>query len=191
MKIYYLTDFSGERTESRRLLAEAVSEYTGDSRRAAELTAGLRTGKNGKPYIDGFDFFSVSHSENVWAVLFCESECGLDIQFPRNCRAVAIAERNYHPDDAAAVSAASGEDPQKGLDLFFRLWARREALVKAAGGSVADRGMPSVMHDSASHDGASYSISDICIPGMPEIFAAVCIRGDEVPAAEILRLKQV
>ena len=178
MTIYYTEDFAGGRDESHRLLAEAISEYTGDG--AGELTAGMHAGENGKPYIDGFDFFSISHTGKIWAVLFCENECGLDIQLAKKCDAVSIAGRFYHPDDAAAVTSAYSEDPQNGSDEFFRIWARREALVKAAGGSVADSGIPSVLGDSVTYGGASYSIRDIQLPGMPEVFAAVCIKGDTI-----------
>jgi 4'-phosphopantetheinyl transferase len=186
--IYYTTSFSSAKGESRRLLTEAVSEYTGDRERAETLSAGIRTGEKGKPYIDGFDFFSVSHTGNVWAVLICGSECGLDIQLRRKCREISIAEKFYHPDDAAAVAAAREEDAQKGSDIFLRLWARREALVKAAGGSVADTGIPSVLKDRASYGGIDYSIKDICIPGIPELFAALCVKGGG-SGPEILRLE--
>ena len=66
----------------------------------------------------------------------------------------------------------------------------REALGKAAGGSVADSGIPPVMKDRASYGGIKYSIKDIMIPEIPELFAAVCVRGDGVPGPEILRLEK-
>ena len=191
MIIYYTPAFSSAKGESRRLLTEAIAEYTGDRGRAGALSAGIRTGEKGKPYIDGFDFFSISHTENVWAVIFCERECGLDIQLPRKCRALSIAEKFFHPDDAAAVADAAAVDPQKGNDLFFRLWTRREALVKAAGGSVGNRDLPPVTGDRAVYRGVTYSIHDVDMPGMPEIYAAVCAEGDEVPGHEISRLDQV
>jgi hypothetical protein len=188
--IYYTPAFSSAKGESRRLLTEAIAEYTGDRGRAGALSAGIRTGEKGKPYIDGFDFFSVSHTENVWAVLFCGSECGLDIQLRRNCRETSIAEKFYHPDDAAAVAAACDEDPQKGSDIFFRLWTRREAFVKADGGSVADSGIPSVLKDRVLYGGIKYSIKDIIIPEIPELFAAVCVSGAGATEPEILRLEK-
>ena len=191
MSMYWASHFSGGKEESHSLLAEAISEYTGDVERAGALMEGMYAGKNGKPYIDGFDFFSISHTENVWAVVFCERECGLDIQLPRKCRALSIAEKFFHPDDAAAVAYAAAEDPQKGNDMFFRLWARREALVKAAGGSVGNRDLPPVTGDRAVYRGVTYSIHDVDMPGMPEIYAAVCAEGDEVPGHEISRLDQV
>ena len=161
-----MTDFSGGQDESHRLLAEAVREYSGDS----SAVGSMYTGQNGKPYIDGFDFFSISHSANVWAVLFCRDECGLDIQLARKCDAASIARRFYHPDDAAVVI-------EKGADEFFRLWARREALIKAAAGSIAAGDIPSVLGDIVVYEGAEYNIKDIIIPGMPELYAAACVKG--------------
>ena len=181
MIIYYTDGYTGGRDESRRLLAEAIAEYTGDRAGAAALTAGIRTGENGKPYIDGFDFFSVSHTGKIWAVLFCEAECGLDIQLARKCDALSISKRFYDPDDAAAVASLYAGDPQNGEDGFFRIWARREALVKAAGGSIADSSIPSVLGDSVIYGGAAYAICDILIPDIPDVFAAVCIKGDAAP----------
>ena len=179
MIVYYTPDFSGGRDESHRLLADAITEYTGDRQRADMLAGSIYTGRNGKPYIDGFDFFSISHTENVWAVLFCERECGLDIQLAKKCKASSIAERFYHPDDAAALAAIRSEDEQKGYDGFFRLWARREALVKAAGGSIAGSDIPSVLEDRVVYEGASYGIRDIAIPDMPGLYAALAVRGGE------------
>ena len=188
MIIYYRQDFSGGKSESRRLLTEAVAAYTGDRGRAEALTGAIRTGEKGKPYIDGFDFFSISHTENVWAVMICDRECGLDIQLPGKSRALSIAEKFFHPDDAAAVAAACNEDPQTVNGVFFRLWARREALIKAAGGSVADRGVPSVLRDRVSYSGVTYSIRDVDMPVMTELYAAVCVKGDEDCGPEIVRL---
>ena len=184
MIIYYTTDFSGGQEESHRLLEAAITEYTGDSGQARELLEGMYTGENGKPYMDGFEYFSISHTGSVWAVLVSERECGLDIQHARSCNALSIAGRFYHPDDAAAVTAMHEEDPEKGRDEFFRLWARREAMVKAFGGSAADSDIPSVSGECAEYRGAPCRIIDICMPDLPELYAAVCVRGD-APAGEV------
>ena len=170
MIICYRTDFGGGQYESHRLLGEAIGEYRGEGTPADMLTGSMYTGRNGKPYIDGFDFFSISHSQKLWAVLFCEDECGLDVQLAKKCDALSIAKRFYHPDDAAAVE-------EKGDDEFFRLWARREALVKAAAGSAAQSDIPSVQAGRVMYEGEAYSIRDIIFPGLPGFYAAICIRG--------------
>ena len=185
--IYYTTDFRGGTKESHRLLEEAIGEYTGDSRQARKLTEGMYTGEKGKPYIDGFEYFSISHTDSVWAVLVSERECGLDIQHAKRCRAVSIAKRFYHPEDACRVTSLYDEDPDKGEDEFFRIWARREALVKAEGGSVADSDIPSVSCDQVDLKGTPFRISDIRIPDMPDIYAAVCVRGEAPAAAAVFK----
>lgn len=177
MIIYYTREFSGGRTESHRLLEAAIGAYTGKT--AGASVRAMRTGDTGKPYIDGFDFFSISHTGSAWAVLISETECGLDIQEARKCNMLSVAKRFYHPDDAAAVETACREDETKGSDLFFRLWARREALVKADGGSAADSSIPSVLSGRIKMNGRDFIINDVCIPGMPELFAAVCLQGTE------------
>ena len=190
MTIYCTDGFGGKSGESHRLLTEAIAEYTRDRVRAAEMTGSMYTGKNGKPYIDGFDFFSISHTGSVWAVLFCMSECGLDVQLARKCQTASIAEKFFHPDDADAVAAAAGGQMQNEGDVFFRLWARREALIKAAGGSVADRSTPSVLDDSVSYGGEAYGICDVSMPDLPGVFAAACVKGGRAAVPEILRLGQ-
>lgn len=174
MIIYYTDDFSGGRNESHRLLEAAITEYTGDSGQAAALTGGMRTGEMGKPYIDGFDFFSISHTGSAWAVLISECECGLDIQEARGCNILTVSGRFYHQEDAAFVAAEAERDVAGGRSEFFRLWARREALVKAAGVSAADSRIPSVLGDRVDYAGRTFLISDIRVPGMQDLYAAVC-----------------
>ncbi|MBQ3429794.1 MAG: 4'-phosphopantetheinyl transferase superfamily protein [Mogibacterium sp.] len=180
MIIYYTENFMGGRAESRRLLRKSIAEYTGDAKRAEELVSGLQTGENGKPYIEGFDCFSVSHTGGIWAVLIDIRECGLDIQLGRKADVPAISRRIYAQPDADKIAALQEEDPVKAADEFFRLWARREALTKALGGTVYDTGLPSVMADELSVNCASYRISDVSFPdtGLEDgkkLYAAVCV----------------
>lgn len=186
MKIYYTGDFAGGRTESRRLLKRAIAEHTGDERLAAELVSGIKTGEQGKPYIEGFDFFSVSHTGCIWAVLIDGRECGLDIQLGKKCDMPAISRRIYAPEDAAKIANMSEENPSKVQDEFFRIWTRREALAKAMGGTVYDTDLPSVMPDELFAGMKSYFLCDISFPAgtVPDgakLYAAVCVEksGDD------------
>ncbi len=169
MKIYCFEGFAGGRDESRRLLKKAIAEYTGDTGRAEQLVSVLKTGEHGKPYIEGFDHFSVSHTGSIWAVLFDERECGLDIQLGKDCDTAAISRRFYAPEDADRIAGLADAK-----DEFFRLWTRREALAKALGVSVYDSGLPAVTPSRVNVSNRSYLIEDIRLPGLPEIFAAVC-----------------
>ena len=180
MIIYYKGGFGGGRAESRRLLTEAIAEHTGDAKRAETLVSSLRTGENGKPYIEGFERFSVSHTGGVWAVLIDMRECGLDIQLDRKCDIIAISRRIYAAKDADRIASMNEEDPERAKEEFFRLWARREALTKAMGGSVCDAALPSVLTNKLSANCVPYMIFDIGFPDgvCPDgarLHAAVCV----------------
>lgn len=193
MIIYYTHSYKNRKGESGALLERAVARYLGSGRseqgydgdceKAAQRLVSSRrtTGEFGKPYIPGFVPFSISHSCNTWAVLLAGPEtsqdrqcdaaslpadgalsCGLDVQYPRKVDAEAVLNRFFSPDDAGC----SGD--------FFRLWARREALVKAAGTSVAGTDIPSVREDSIRYEGMNYRLYDIDIPGC-EASAAICL----------------
>ena len=165
MIIYYTDNFAGSREESRGLLEKAITVHTGDENKAKTLSGALKKGEHGKPYIEGFSCFSISHSGGIWAVLVADRECGLDIQLSRKCDMKAISSRWFAPEDAANIT---------GEDAFFRVWTRREALTKALGSTVYDPDLPAVLTGEADIDGKRYFISDIRLPGMPELYAAVC-----------------
>ena len=168
MIIYYTHGFSGAKGESHELLKKAIAEYKGDELLAGRLVASLkRQGQFGKPVIDGFDCFSISHSNNTWAVLFAGAECGLDIQYSRKCNEEQIARRFYSPEEAMRT------------DEFFRIWARREALVKAFGGSVAETDLPPVLQDEVACDGRIWDLFDVNIPDAKDLSAAVCIQRND------------
>ena len=186
----------GGRAESRRLLRKSIAEYTGDAERAEELVSGIQTGENGKPYIEGFDCFSVSHTGGIWAVLIDIRECGLDIQFSKRADTLAISRRIYAAEDADNIAALHEEDPEKAKDRFFGLWARREALTKALGGTVFDEDLPSVQTEVLSVNGSSYRISDISLPVTDpgdgeKLYAAVCAENTGDAQSELSELRPV
>ena len=107
MIIYYTDKYENSRGESHELLRKALAVHTGDEKLAESLTGALKKGEHGKPYIDGFSCFSISHTGNFWAVLIAEHECGLDIQLGRKSDFRAIAERWFAPEDAASIAEAA------------------------------------------------------------------------------------
>ena len=182
MIIYYCDGFAGGRKESRRLLKKAITEYTGNAEQAERLVGELKTGEHGKPYIEGFDRFSVSHTGSIWAVLIDARECGLDIQLGKKCDINGIARRIYAPEDAERVALMAEDDPAAARDEFFRLWTRREAFAKAIGGSVYDTDLPSVAGESVTVNGKTYSLADIAFPETccseeACLYASVCAEG--------------
>jgi 4'-phosphopantetheinyl transferase len=79
---------------------------------------------------------SLSHSADLIAVAIAVGRAvGVDIQHvaPR-LDVVAMSARFYPPAEAAYV-AAGGDDGARS-DRFTRLWSRKEAVVKAAGGRL-------------------------------------------------------
>ena len=175
MIIYFTDKFAGGRNESRSLLKRAIAVHTGDDGQAETLIGALKKGEHGKPYIEGFSCFSVSHTGGIWAVLVADCECGLDIQQSRNCDTGAIARRWFAPEDAEKITSD---------DMFFRVWTRREALAKALGSTVYDTDLPEVLTGEAVISGRRYIINDIRLPEIPEIYASLCIH-ESAAASEL------
>lgn len=207
MVIYYTHSFTNTKGESHQLLEKAIAAYLkayancADSEsEAARMTANLGTlGEFGKPYICGFAPFSISHSGGTWAVLISEPDvnCGLDIQYERRADAISIAKRFYAPEDAAAVErlsnktdGAEAEISLAAVSEFFRLWTRREALVKAIGTSVTESALPAVSSDRTECQGIEYRIQDVKIPASGKLHAAVCFEncGREICPPELILL---
>ncbi|WP_371483639.1 4'-phosphopantetheinyl transferase superfamily protein [Kitasatospora sp. NBC_00315] len=144
-----------------------------------------RRGPHGKPELAGpFTGAEVnlSHSGSVAMVALCSSRrVGVDVQrvLPR-LDATAMAERYFPPEEARFVRTADGPDSR--AERFARLWARKEALVKAHGGRLTqglripllDGGAGSTDHpaDSWSRD---YRVADVAAP--PGYRAAVALSG--------------
>ena len=87
----------------------------------------------GKPYLENTNIrFNLSHSNNL--ILFAFSlhdELGVDIEYvdPRH-RDFDIARRFFHPNETTALQNLS-EQPR--MNLFYRIWTAKEALLKACG----------------------------------------------------------
>ena len=117
----------------------------------------------------------------IWAVLIDIRECGLDIQLGRKADVPAISRRIYAQQDADKIAALQEEDPVKAADEFFRLWARREALTTALGGTVYDTALPAVQAEDISVNSEWYRLSDISFPHTAtedgkKLYAAVCVK---------------
>ena len=174
MYIYSFDGFDGKKESSRALLARAIDMFSVDAELAVrvpgeELVEKIVTGEHGKPSIPDWYEFSVSHTGDVWAVLFAGSPCGLDIQYAKECDASRIAERFFAEEERAKIA----EDPEN----FWPIWTRREAAVKAIGSTVT-RSIPSVLGEEIELEGKGYSLFDIELLGEHEgMYAAACIEG--------------
>ena len=115
---------------ARGALRVLLAHYTGI--KASEIA--FCYSETGKPYVDGTEVeFNVSHS-GEWVVLAFgrDRSIGIDIeQIKRAMDVTAIAARYFSLQESDWVEKS--DDPHA---LFFQLWARKEAYVKACGSTL-------------------------------------------------------
>ena len=117
----------------RAALRLALCKAIGCSNR--ELSFEFR--EHGKPFarVGGNEAairFNVSHSQKHGLIAVGgEGRLGIDAEVREERRdLVGISEAVYGPNERAAIKRATGEDRTV---LFYRLWAMKEALIKALG----------------------------------------------------------
>lgn len=172
MYLFYTNEYKRNSAHSRELLARSIRKLAEsgcnldvppelatrtDGELLGYISDNIEFNKNGKPHIAGIPDYSISHSENTWAIIFSDAPCGLDIQYNKKAKLEKIAVKLYQEDEQESVN-------KLGMDEFFRIWSRREALIKATGSSVFCDA-PSTMWDSAIYGGALWRIYDI-LPGI-------------------------
>ncbi|GAA2365710.1 4'-phosphopantetheinyl transferase family protein [Dactylosporangium salmoneum] len=131
-------------------------------------------GPNGKPEVAGLQV-NLSHAGEHALIAVTETRpVGVDLQDLGPAPAVeALARRFFPPGEAESVAA-------HGPAEFARLWARKEAVLKAAGDRlmrglalpVAGDPPPAVVHD-----GAAYAVADVEAPDGYR--AAIALAGPE------------
>ena len=86
----------------------------------------------GKPYLaDAAVQFNVSHSHDIAVFAFTKnSPIGVDIEKTEKQYNDSVAERYLHPDEYAELSGLT--DGLRAME-FYRIWARKEAVIKAIG----------------------------------------------------------
>jgi 4'-phosphopantetheinyl transferase len=125
----------------------------------------LRRGRWGKPEIanvEGAPRFNVSHAGDAALIaVAADRDVGVDVEGIRPRRdAAGLATRFFPADESVLVRSrdAAGRET-----VFLRLWTRKEAIVKAAGGRLAQG-----LRLSVAHEGRSFTTSDPTrrLPGM-------------------------
>lgn len=96
----------------------------------------IRTNLNGKPYVTSQDrsaiHFSASRSDEFVMLAFsCINSIGIDIEKIRNIPdMLEIVERHFTHNEKKEILSC----PEKlRLELFYKLWTRKEAVLKAQG----------------------------------------------------------
>ena len=206
MYLFYTNEYRRGRKHSRELLAKSIAmlteqlanaESTADSSSPEDsseiclskelycmsqeelliyIEKNIGENQNGKPCIAGVPDYSISHSENTWAIAFADVPCGLDIQYNRAAKLMSIAERFYAEEELLYVKRLNARKE----DEFFRIWARHEAVIKAAGGTVFDEGSSTLNYEVV-YCGGIWRLYDVdfgCRGNEPVPKAAVAVRGD-------------
>ena len=120
--------FAMARAQLRMVLGRLVG--------AAPETLSLTYAEHGKPLLDGGPSFNLSHSEEgVVIAVTREGRLGVDLEQHRPLRDMpALATRYFAADEAALVREAAPADRP---EVFFRIWTRKEAFLKALGGGLS------------------------------------------------------
>lgn len=93
---------------------------------------GFHFGRHGKPFLPGGPSFNQSHSEDrIMIAVAAGGRLGVDIEQIRRVKhMLALADKNFAADESASLRAAPAHERR---ELFFRLWTRKEAFLKALG----------------------------------------------------------
>lgn len=146
--------FVRARTALRRLLGRYLEVHGGD--------ISFVYGPAGKPAVEGDArlAFNLSHSGGLalCAVSGPRVALGVDIEAMRTLRdAGKLAERHFSPAELNGWSRLS--EPER-LPGFYRVWTRKEALLKAAGEGLA-RPLERVDSAAGDLDGRSYWLESL------------------------------
>lgn len=128
-----MRNFSG--TEIRQLTISGVVTMLEQSKQEP-LPLEYNYGVNGKPYLKNYPYyFNLSHSGEY---IFCAvsfNEIGVDIQWEKPLKNDRVARRFFSEEEKKALAACGTE--QERQQLFYRLWACKEAYGKLTGQGIA------------------------------------------------------
>lgn len=123
---------------ARGKLRHLLAEYLGKSAAAIQFEYESR----GKPYLAGHPVqFNISHSGD-WLVIAITRDraIGVDIEQIQAARSwLALAERFFRQSEARAIKTLPPHDQTR---AFFKLWTRKEAVLKATGQGL--QGLPNL-----------------------------------------------
>lgn len=119
---------------SRGILRELLSHYLSVNPQQLQFS----TGPNGKPYCNSPAnkpiYFNLSHSCDKLLVVISGSETGIDLERKKpSFQFEDIAKTVFSPEEQAALQQAA--DPHL---VFYQLWTRKEALLKATSIGLID-----------------------------------------------------
>ncbi|WP_343446685.1 4'-phosphopantetheinyl transferase superfamily protein [Micromonospora schwarzwaldensis] len=166
----------------------ALRHLAGQAAGVAPSELAWRRGRHGKPTPAGpgaGPHTSLSYSGALVAVAISRHRpVGVDIEhLPSGRDPVPLAARFFHPAEARHVAA--GADAGERARRFTRLWVRKEALVKAAGGRLWPNLAVAVHADdvvACVEPAGAYRLADLVTPAGYRV--AVALPGDAPYAVE-------
>lgn len=135
--------FVFERHRRRFVLARAaLRRLLGAYLQRAPESLGFRYDPAGKPHLARVERlqFNLAHSEDrALVAVVLERRVGVDLEALRPMDdAETIARSFFTPAEAEALARVTAADRQR---AFFRIWTRKEALLKALGEGIAGDGL--------------------------------------------------
>jgi len=95
--------------------------------------------EHGKPYCSNPDnviYFNISHSNNFGIIaLNIDHETGIDIQHQRPKQHILKLAKRFFANEEIQLLEQSNDNLLS--DIFYRIWARKEALLKSTGSGLA------------------------------------------------------
>jgi 4'-phosphopantetheinyl transferase len=156
---------------ARGLLRRLLGQYLQTA--PAEVT--FRYGPRGKPEVEQPTTaqavqFNVSHRGSYALYAFVRArEVGVDVEQLRNVsEAMAIARNHFTPAETRLLEQATSAS--NGRECFFRLWTRKEAVIKAVGTGLS---MPLDEFDVSSEWNVEGSWRVVRVPARPDTTWAV------------------
>lgn len=108
---------------SRLMLRESIRDTV-----AGDCLNDWRRDENNKPVIDNWNAFNIAHASNLVVFTYTTGETvGIDVEKRKDLEYNDIVG-NFHVGEQQYIASAA--DP---LHCFYEIWAKKEALLKAAG----------------------------------------------------------
>lgn len=161
-------------------LRAAAADFCGLPRGDARLRVSRENGRPFFPSAPGI-FCSATHSGGIWLCAVSTAPVGVDLQRHENRDILKIAERFFHPDEAAWLSCR----PER----FFDVWCAKESYVKYTGDGmlpgldgfsvVCGDGVAAAVHGAALRPVRFMAGYSLCVCGGEGDVRIIELAGDE------------
>jgi 4'-phosphopantetheinyl transferase len=113
--------------QKSRLVARLMLLHTLKEAGKEEYVFAWQKDSNKKPFIRQWDFFNISHAGDMVVLVYAKQPVGIDIEKEIQLNYTEVM-RNFHPQEQQCIIMSTNP-----LNAFYRLWVKKEALLKALG----------------------------------------------------------